>query len=114
MWVDAKIANAVTGREVKVRALVDTGATFTVVPWRIDEELGLMVIGKRSAKTAKGYAELDESFALIEVEGKRAVTPVLVSRDVEDVLIGVVTLEALGLEVDPVTGKLKEAEILLL
>jgi hypothetical protein len=34
----------------------------------------------------KGYADLDESFALIEVEGRRAATPVLVSRGAEDVL----------------------------
>jgi len=51
---------------------------------------------------------------LIEMEGKRAVTPVLISRELKDVLIGFLTLEALGLTVDPTTGKLKETRILLL
>jgi len=114
VWVDARLVNVDTGREVRARALVDTGATFTIVPWRIHEELGFKVVGRRSAKTAKGYAVFDESFALVEVEGRRAVTPILISRELKDVLIGVITLEALGLEVDPTTGKLKETEILLL
>jgi len=34
--------------------------------------------------------------------------------DLKDLLIGVLTLEALGLTVDPTTGKLKETRILLL
>ena len=46
--------------------------------------------------------------------GKRAASQILVSDDVDLVLIGVLTLEALGLEVDPTTGRLKETEILLL
>ena len=38
----------------------------------------------------------------------------LVSGELEDMLIGVLTLEALGFRVDPTTGKLKESRILLL
>ena len=38
----------------------------------------------------------------------------MVSDDVDTVLIGVVALETLGLEVDPVTGELREAKTYLL
>jgi clan AA aspartic protease len=114
VWVDAKLINAMTAQEVKVTALVDTGATFTVIPFWVHEKLNLKIIGRRKVETAEGEMELDESFALIEMEGKRAVTPVLISRELKDVLIGVLTLEALGLTVDPTTGKLKETRILLL
>jgi len=55
-----------------------------------------------------------ESFALVEVKGKRAVTLILISRELSETLIGVITLEALGLTVDLTTGELKEVEILLL
>jgi len=55
-----------------------------------------------------------ESFAIVEVKGRRAVTPILISRELSETLIGVITLEALGLTVDPTTGELKEVEILLL
>jgi predicted aspartyl protease len=114
VWVDVGIVNPITGQRVDVKALVDTGAIFTVVPWWVHERLGLMIIGRRGVRTAKGYTELDEGFALVEVKGKRAATPILISRELSETLIGVITLEALGLTVDPTTGELKEVEILLL
>jgi len=55
-----------------------------------------------------------ESFALVEVKDRRAITLILVLRRLMGALIGVITLEALGLTVDPTTGELKEVEILLL
>jgi len=114
VWVDARLINPITGQDVKVTALVDTGATFTVVPWEIHEKLSFKIIGKKRVETAKGYADLDESFALLEVKGKRSVKPILISKELRDVLIGVLTLEALGLTVDPTTSELKETRILLL
>ena len=114
VWVGVGIANPITGQRVDVKALVDTGAKFTVVPWWVHERLGFMIVGRRGVRTAKGYTEFDESFALVEVKGRRAVTPILISRELSETLIGVITLEALGLTVDPTTGELKEVEILLL
>jgi predicted aspartyl protease len=42
------------------------------------------------------------------------VTPLLVSDTLDTMLIGVITLEAMGLAVDPGTGRLRESEVLLL
>jgi len=114
IWVEVRLVNPINGAELKTRALVDTEATYTVVPWSIYEKLNLMIVGKKIAETAKGLTELEESFLVIEIKGKKAVTPVLISRDLKDVLVGVLTLEALGLAVDPATGELKESRILLL
>jgi len=93
---------------------VDTGSTYTVIPLRTYEKLSLKVVGEKNVETAKGLTRLDESFAIVEIEGRRGLTPLLVSRDLKDLLIGVLTLEALGLTVDPAIGKLKETRILLL
>jgi predicted aspartyl protease len=114
VWVDVKLINPITGQDVKLRALVGAGATFTIVPLEIHEKLNFKIVGKKRVETAKGYLDLDESFALLEVCGKKGVTPILISKELKDVLIGVLTLEALGLTVDPTTGELKEARILLL
>jgi aspartyl protease family protein len=46
--------------------------------------------------------------------GYLTVTPILVSDTLDKILVGVITLEALGLTVDPTTGQLKEAETYLL
>jgi predicted aspartyl protease len=93
---------------------VDTSTILTVVPRRVAEELQLPVIGKRRAATAKGTAELDECIGVVEVMGRKAYVHMLVSNDVDIVLIGAITLETLGLEVDPTTGKLKETTTYLL
>ena len=93
---------------------MDTGSTYTVIPWKTYEKLSLKVVGEKDVETAKGLTRLDESFAVVEIEGKRGLTLLLISKDLKDLLIGVLTLEALGLTVDPTTGKLKETRILLL
>jgi clan AA aspartic protease len=114
IWIDAVIRNPFTGKAITAKALVDTGTTLTVVPRRVAEELQLPVIGRRRAATAKGLTELDECLGVVEVMGRKAYTHILVSDDVDTVLIGVVTLEILGLEVDLVMGELKEAKIYVL
>lgn len=60
-----------------------------------------------------GRLVLERSRAWIEIMGKSEIIPVLVSDIIDKVLIGVTTLEILGLQVDPITGKLKEWTILL-
>jgi clan AA aspartic protease len=114
VWVDAMIKSSFTGRGISVKAFVDTGATLTVVPRKIVEELQLPVIGKSVVQTAKGFAELELYHGFIEIMGEGTPTRILVSDDIDTVLIGITTLEQLGLEVDPITGKLKKTRILLL
>lgn len=99
---------------VEAMALVDTGATFTTIPRGMAEKLGLRVMGKRRVRTATQIETLDQSFASLEINGNTTVNPVLVSETLDKVLVGVITLEALGLMVDPLTGELKESETYLL
>jgi len=108
------IKNPLTDKAITTKALVDTGATLTVIPRRVAEELQLPVIGRRRVATAKGTAELDECVGVVEVMGRKAYTHMLASNDTDTVLIGATTLETLGLEADTTTGKLKEATTYLL
>jgi aspartyl protease family protein len=66
------------------------------------------------SKRRLGVQVLNESFAQIAVNGKSTVTPLLISRTLDKVLIGVITLKALGLSVDSTKGTLRESETLLL
>jgi len=93
--------------------LVDTGATRSVIPERLAEDLALQRIGSARVRTASGEEELALSWAFVEIAGKRDVSSLLISAKIDRVLIGVVTLEAMGLAVDPTRGQLKEAELLL-
>ena len=113
VWVSARIGNADLSRVVEVRALVDTGVALTVIPRSLANELGLTITGKSRVKTGAGVIEVDRSRAWVEIGGRGELVPVLVSDIVDKVLIGVTTLEVLELEVDPVTGKLRERTLLL-
>jgi predicted aspartyl protease len=77
-------------------------------------KLGLRSLGKRRVQTANRSQLLDQSFASIEVDRKNTVTPLLISGTLDTILIGAITLEALGLMVDPTKGTLKDTETLLL
>ena len=99
---------------VEERALVDNGATFTTVPRSLAKKLALPIMGKVKVRTASGEEALDQSYAYTEASGKSTVAPMLVSDKMDKTLLGVFTLEALGLTVDISTGKLKETEVLLL
>jgi clan AA aspartic protease len=113
VWVDVKIGCEDASRIIETKALVDTGATLTVIPESLARELGLKVTGRSKVETGVGIIELNRSRAYIEIMGRSDIVPVLISSTVDKVLIGVTTLEILELEVDPLTGKLKERALLL-
>jgi predicted aspartyl protease len=76
-------------------------------------EKRLKVTGRSKVETGMGVIEMNRSRAYVEVMGRSDVIPVLISNIIDKVLIGVTTLEILELEVDPLTGKLKERTLLL-
>ncbi len=97
-----------------VDAMVDSGATFTVVPRSLAMELRLPMAGSRTVRTATGPVSLPMARALIQINGDREINRVLVSDTLDKVLIGVITLETFSVTVDPTSGELREAEAYLL
>ena len=114
--VPIKLANPDTIENLREvgQALVDTGATWTVLPADLARELRLRVVGQTTLRTATGPQALDQSYVFIELQGKSMVTPVVISDTYPGVIVGVLTLEGLGFAVDPTSGRLVDAELLLL
>jgi len=112
--VDVGLSSPLTGESLAAKALIDTGATFTTLPKSIAGKLKLVEVTKRSVRTASGEEVLPESYVIAEVMGEKTVTPVLISEKLDRVLLGVLTLEALALKVNPETGKLEKTELFLL
>jgi len=113
VYIKVTISNMERSRAKQVEALADTGATLTVIPQTIAQELGLSEFRKEVVETGAGEVELQRSTARISIDGRETLQDVLVSDIIERVLIGVVTLETLALSLDPLTGKLKEKRLLL-
>jgi len=96
-----------------MKALVDTGATFSVIPRDLARKLELRSLGMVTAKTASGVEEYEEAEAKVKVMGRERTTPVLISNTLDVPLLGVVTFEVLRLKVDPITSKVEELPLLL-
>ncbi|WP_054854189.1 aspartyl protease family protein [Vulcanisaeta distributa] len=101
-------------RTVEVDGIVDTGAIYTVIRRDILEGLGIKPSRRRRFKAFGGYVERDVGDAGLILMGERRVVPVIFGETEDTMVIGVTALEIFGLEVDPVRGTLKEAELLLL
>ena len=98
-----------------IEALVDTGATYTVVPRDVLERLGITPQFRRRFRVADGrVVELDMAWAIVRAEGQMAYTACVFGEPGMDALLGAVTLEELGLGVDPVNRRLVPVELLLI
>jgi predicted aspartyl protease len=113
IYVKVKIADETLNKILETQGIVDIAATLTVIPRKIASELGLKTIGSNIVETGVGKIKLDRSRAWLELEEKSEIIPVLISDTIDKVLIGVTTLEILGLQVDPIEGKLKEWTLLM-
>jgi len=114
IWVDVRLRNPWRGLEWGGRALIDAGATRTSIPEEVAARLGLEKLRDVEVVTATGAAKAWLAYAEIELEGDRTIERVVVLKNIPHIVIGVLTLEALDLKVDPRTGRLEETPILLL
>jgi clan AA aspartic protease len=99
------------GEPLRLEALVDTGSAYTVVPRPIYETLGCAPSRSQRVRLADGRGD-EWPLALVEVEceGRRTMTPILGGPPDASVLLGVVTLEELGLGIDPLGRRLVPVE----
>jgi clan AA aspartic protease len=101
--------------EAEVDLLVDTGAIYTVLRRERLVGLGVEPRDKRRFKAADGRViERDVGAVEVEIKGHGAYSIVVFGEGSDVEVLGVTTLEELGLQVDPVTGELKPLELLLL
>lgn len=87
--------------------LVDSGATYTVVPAVTLKTLGIKPDRTENFELADGTSiKRPVGSALYEFEGRTSAAPVLFGEKDDNLLLGALTLEALGLILDPLKRRL--------
>ena len=103
-----------SGKEVEARFLVDSGATYTLLPDKVWRAVGLTPKRRVTFILADGApVERDISECLIKLPQGEGHTPVILGEPGDEPLLGVVTLEILGLTLNPFTRQLQPMRMLL-
>jgi clan AA aspartic protease len=114
--VTAEVSNPFEpSRSVVVEnALIDTGATRTTISRALAQQLNLGIRAQAQVRTAAVVRNVDRAYAAVVIEGHESIGNIFISDDFPGVLIGVLTLEDLGLGLDPKNQRLIDVEQLLL
>lgn len=113
--IRARIANpARPGRTTSLRLLVDSGALYSVVPAATLRRLGIQPHGVRRFILADG-TEIRRRIgdAVFLINGQRGASPVIFGEKGDAALLGTVSLESLGLILDPMKRMLRRLPMVL-
>jgi clan AA aspartic protease len=101
-------------RFTRVRFLVDSGALYSVVPARTLEKLGVKPHSRRTFILADG-TEVTRRMgdAVFRLDGRQGASPVIFGEEKDSALLGAVTLESLGVLLDPLRRELRPLPMVL-
>ena len=98
-----------------VEALVDTGATLSIFPGTLLRRVGVKPLHTVRTRLADGsIVRRSIGEVRLKLNGEAVTTRVLFGRERDAKVIGLVTLESLGLAVDPIRRRLVHSDFLLL
>jgi len=102
-----KVLNLTGNGGLEIEALVDTGATYTMLPQDALLPLGIRDEKEVTLELADGrVVKRPLADVLVELEGERRANPIILGREGDAKVIGLLTLVACGLTVDPIHHKL--------
>ena len=110
--VDFTLRNPSSGQSRALNGLVDTGASYTIIPAAILEQLGVMPLRWVRVRYADGsFAELGLGEAQMELEGMTSTVQVLFGPSGDTFLLGAMALEAFALAADATNRRLIPAQV---
>lgn len=110
--INGRVRN--NGNAKRVRFLVDSGANYTLLPYDVWKALRLRPKRRELFSLADGTTvERDISECLITLPQGEGHTPVILGEPGDKALLGVVTLEILGLVLNPFSRTLHPMPMLL-
>lgn len=114
-YITAKIAGSPTAKKGHaVRFLVDSGAVYSVLPEKAWKKLNLQPMRDVEFTLADGTViSRPVSECSFEVRGKKGTSPVVLGHEEDAPLLGMVTLEVLGLMINPLSRELLPMRLVL-
>ena len=98
----------------KVEFLIDSGAVYSVVPVALLEKLGIEPLTAEEFRLANGEKIVrKKGIALFKYGARIGGADVIFGEEGDSVLLGALTLESLGLSLDPLRRELKALPMLL-
>ena len=105
--VEIEVGDPEGSRFESIEALVDTGATNTALPAPLRSSLGVTPYTRTVFESADGRdIELEVGRTWVRVDGQQEFTQVVFSAADAEPILGAITLEEMGLAVDPVSRRL--------
>jgi clan AA aspartic protease len=99
-------------KQETVEFLVDSGAGYTVLPQDVWHRIGLHPSRRQEFRLADGTPiERDMSECSIRLPQGETTTPVILGEERDEALLGVVTLEEIGLVLNPLNRELQPARM---
>jgi clan AA aspartic protease len=98
----------------KLEFLIDSGAIYSVVPTPILEKLGIKPLAEQTFRLADGSKVVrKKGAAVFKYEDRIGGADVIFGEESDSILVGTLTLTALGLFLDPLTRELKPLPMIL-
>ena len=105
--VEIEVGDPSGSRFEPVEVLVDTGATYTMLPASLLTSLGVETVETQTFMLADGSEiQLDVGDTLLRVEGRSRYSPVVFMNEGTSAVLGAVTPEIFLLGVDPIRQRL--------
>ncbi len=112
-YIDGTVTGP-SGVQRQVRFLVDSGATYTLLPLEAWQAIGLKPVRHVQCVLADGTSiERDVSECQLSLPQGSAHTPVILGQAEDEPLLGAVTLEILGLVLNPFQRSLQPMRMML-
>jgi predicted aspartyl protease len=114
-YIQARIASPATPRRsARLKFLVDSGAFYSVVPTPVLRRIGIKPTRTKSFILADGSTiKRQIGYALFRLNGEEGPSPVIFGEKNDSTLLGSLSLEALGLFLDPLERELRPLPMLL-
>lgn len=112
--VEVEVGDSQGDQLETIEALVDTGATYTMIPASLLNRLGVVPLAQMNFILADGQRiERDVGEASLRILGSTFHSPVVFANEDSNVLLGAVTLQIFGLGVDSLNERLIPVDGLL-